>query len=255
MSSFAPLDYMAFAIDIAREAGAATLPYFRSGVDVERKPDDSPVTRADREAERLLRDRISARFPDHGILGEELGESSSAGRHRWILDPIDGTQSFIRGVPLYGVLVGFEVDSRMTVGVAYFPALDEMVNAAVGEGCWWNGDRARVSSTACLAQATVAYTNAADLDRLRGPAWRRLQDATRIQRGWGDCYGHCLVATGRADVALDPIMNVWDCAALLPILTEAGGTFTDWSGRPGIDGGHAISTNGHLLKDVLKTID
>lgn len=254
MPDLTPRTYLEFARAIAREAGAATLIYFQSGVEVERKHDDSPVTRADREAERLLRDRIAQRFPDHGILGEELGESSPTRRHQWILDPIDGTQSFIRGVPLYGVLVGLEIDGRMTVGVAYFPALDDMVSAAVGEGCWRNGERTTVSTTTRLDLATVAYTDVADLDRLRGPAWRRLQAATRVQRGWGDCYGHCLVATGRADVALDPIMHVWDCAALVPILSEAGGTFTDWSGRPGIDGGHAISTNGHLLDAVLATV-
>ena len=246
--------YLDFATEIARAAGALTLSYFQAGVEVERKGDDSPVTRADREAERLLRDRIATRFPEHAILGEELGASEHAARHRWILDPIDGTESFIRGVPLYGVLVGLEIDRAMAVGVAYFPALDDLVCAAAGEGCWWNGRPARVSTVDRLDESTVVYTSATDLTRLRGEAWARLEAATRTQRGWGDCYGHCLVATGRAEIALDPIMSIWDCAALMPIVLEAGGTFTDWGGVARIDGGHAISTNGRLSRAVMDVL-
>ena len=248
-------DYLQFAVAIAREAGTVTRRYFQTDLRVERKADQSPVTVADREAERLLRDRIAARFPDHAMVGEELGSSAAPASHRWILDPIDGTQSFIQGVPLYGVLVGLEIEGAMRVGVAYFPALDDLVAAAAGEGCWWNDRRARVSTVRRLEDATLVYTALDDLRRYRDASWQRLQAATRTQRGWGDCYGHCLVATGRAEIAVDPIMNIWDCAALLPILEEAGGTFTDWQGQPGVDHGHAISTNGALLEDVLRVIE
>ena len=246
-------DLLDFAVDAARQAGEVALSLFQSGVGVEWKSDGSPVTVADRAAEELLRQLIERRFPDHAVFGEELGETSRDSTHRWIIDPIDGTQSFIRGVPLFGVLVGLEISGEMAVGVARFPALDETVSAATGRGCSWNSRPARVSRVSRLADAAVTCTSAAHLGRVRPKAWARLQEATRLQRGWGDCYGHCLVATGRADIMLDPVLSPWDCAALLPILREAGGTFTDWTGQPTIDGGNGISTNG-LLFDAVMTI-
>jgi histidinol-phosphatase len=243
--------YLEFAMDAAWAAGQSTLAYFQTGIDVERKTDDSPVTAADREAERLLRARITSHFPDHAILGEEFGSEGGSARFRWIIDPIDGTQSFICGVPLYGVLVGLEVDAVASVGVAYFPALGDVVAAATGHGCFWNGRRAHVSGTRALEDAAVGYSDTRMLEHRLGRGWRELQRLTRVQRGWGDCYGHCLVATGRLDVMLDPVMNPWDCAALIPILQEAGGRFTDWTGRARSDGGDAFSTNGHLHEQVL----
>ena len=247
-------DLLDFAIDAAWQAGRVTLSSFQTGVRVEWKSDRSPVTVADRTAEQLLRRLIERRFPDHAVFGEEFGETDRDSTHRWIIDPIDGTQSFIRGVPLYGVLVGLEIAGDMVLGVACFPALNEMVAAAAGHGCSWNGRPARVSNATRLADAVVSFTSAARLVRLRPAAWARLQQATRIQRGWGDCYGHCLVATGRADIMLDPILSPWDCAALLPILREAGGTFTDWTGRPTIGGGNGISTNGALFDQVMTIV-
>ena len=133
-------------------------------------------------------------------------------------------------------------------------ALDELVAAATGQGCSWNGRPARVSTVSRLADAALSFTSAANLDRLQPRAWAHLQQTTRVQRGWGDCYGHCLVATGRADIMLDPILSPWDCAALLPILREAGGTFTDWTGLPAIDGGNGISTNGLLFDQVMASV-
>lgn len=246
--------FLEFATEAAWQAGRLTLPYFQTGVDVERKTDGSAVTAADRAAEAHLRRLLEARFPDHDIVGEEMGASSRDSTHRWYIDPIDGTQSFVLGVPLYGVLLGLQVAGEMIVGVAVFPALGEVLAAASGHGCWWNGRPARVSDVARLAEASLSYTDCADLQRHRAGVWQRLQAATSTQRGWGDCYGHCLVATGRIDVMLDPIMNPWDCAALVPILREAGGTFTDWNGTPTIDGGDAISTNGALFDEVMEIV-
>lgn len=247
-------DLLDFAIDAASQAGRVTLASFQTGVAVERKADASPVTVADRAAERLLRQLIERRFPDHAIFGEEFGEADRDSTHRWIIDPIDGTQSFIRGVPLYGVLVGLEIAGDMVVGVANFPALSEMVAAATGHGCTWNGRPAHVSTTDQLADAAVSFTSSSNLSRLRPSVWERLQRETRIQRGWGDCYGHCLVATGRTDIMLDPVLSPWDCAALLPILREAGGTFTDWAGNATIDGGNGISTNSALFDQVMTIV-
>jgi myo-inositol-1(or 4)-monophosphatase len=244
-----------FAIDVATQAGQQALGYYRSGVTVEWKPDQSPVTAADRACEELLRRSIEHHFPDHAIVGEELGETDRDSRHRWFIDPIDGTQSFIRGVPLWGVLLGLEIDADMVVGVVNLPALGEIVTAATGLGCSRNGRPTRVSAVGRLDQALVAFTDPRALASRRPDAWARLQARTRLQRGWGDCYAHCLVATGRAEVALDPIVSAWDCAPLLPILREAGGTFTDWDGRVTIDGGSAISTNGGLFEEVMRVIN
>jgi histidinol-phosphatase len=241
-------------MDAAWQAGRLVLGYFQRAVAVDRKADESPVTVADREGERLLRHLIEARFPDHAIVGEELGESKPGADHRWILDPIDGTQSFIRGVPLFGVLVGLEIAGEMAVGVAHYPALGEMVAAAKGHGCRWNGRPAHVSTTERLADAVLLCTDTAEMRRHAPAAWSRLESAARLQRGWSDCYGYALVATGRADLMLDPVMKPWDCAALLPILEEAGGSFTDWSGRPTIDGGNGLATNGRLLDETLQLL-
>jgi histidinol-phosphatase len=244
-------DYLEFAVDAAWAAGRRTLAWFQTEVPVERKADQSPVTAADRDAERALRALIDARFPDHGIVGEELGAVREDASHRWVLDPIDGTQSFVRGVPIYGVLVALEIRAVPVVGVCHFPALGETVAAGDGLGCWWNGRRARTSSITRLDEALVAYTEGRGLRARLGEAWDRLERHTRVQRGWGDCYGHCLVATGRAEVMLDARMSPWDCAALIPVLREAGGTFTDWTGISRTDGGDAFSTNGPLFDDVL----
>jgi fructose-1,6-bisphosphatase/inositol monophosphatase family enzyme len=156
-------------------------------------------------------------------------------------------------VPLFGTLVGVEVDGEPMVGVIYLPALDETIAAARGEGCTWNGRPCRVSAVARLDEALVVVTDERAA-RARSQAWARLAAATRMQRTWGDCYGYALVATGRAEVALDPVMNVWDCAALLPILEEAGGRFTDWRGRRTIRGGEAVGTNGALHAAVLDVL-
>jgi histidinol phosphatase-like enzyme (inositol monophosphatase family) len=240
------LPFLEFAVDSAWAAGRITLAHFQAGVAVERKADDTPVTVADRGAERALRDRIASRYPDHAILGEEYGAAGAHERYRWVIDPIDGTKSFVSGVPFFGVLVGLEVDGVPTVGVCHFPALGETLAAAAGLGCWWNGRRARVSGVERLEDAALGYSDSRDLADRMGADWPALAHAVRIVRGWGDCYGHCLVATGRLDVMLDAAMNPWDCCALVPILREAGGAFTDWTGVARIDGGDAYSTNGRL---------
>jgi histidinol-phosphatase len=160
----------------------------------------------------------------------------------------------VRGVPFYGVLMALEINGAAVVGVSYFPALDEMIAAANGLGCSWNGRRARVSAVSTLADACVVYTDGRGVRERLGTDWDALQDATALQRGWGDCYGHCLVATGRADIMLDPRMNPWDCAALIPIVQEAGGRFTDWKGSVTVDGADAVSTNGALHGEILSRL-
>ncbi|MCA1602078.1 MAG: histidinol phosphate phosphatase, partial [Acidobacteria bacterium] len=206
-------------------------------------------------AERFLRSKIEAAFPDDAILGEEDGEKAGSSNRRWIIDPIDGTYSFVHGVPLYAVLIGLEIDGESLVGVVNLPALKEIVYAARGLGCFWNGEPARVSSTNSLQEALLLATDFTDCRQYGfAAAAEALQGKVHARRTWGDAYGHVLVATGRAEIMLDPVMNIWDCAALLPILEEAGGTFTDWNGARTINGGNAISTNGRLFRDVMSIV-
>jgi histidinol-phosphatase len=246
------------AVEAALEAGRITLEYFRrEDLKVERKDDDSPVTVADRAAEEHLRRRIEAAFPADAILGEELPEKAGTSGYRWILDPIDGTKSFIHGVPLYGTLVGVEHEGQSVLGVILIPALDEYVYAATGRGAWYvRGDatpqRAQVSSCARLNEGLFVTSEVICFDEVeRTHAYKQLEATARLARTWGDCYGYLLVATGRAELMIDPYMNVWDAAALLPIIQEAGGSFTDWQGRATIHSGEGIATNGHILEEVL----
>jgi histidinol phosphatase-like enzyme (inositol monophosphatase family) len=244
-----------FAVRLAREAGDITYRHFNGSFVVDRKSDRSFVTTADREAERNLRANIEQAFPDDGILGEEEGEKIGTTGRRWILDPVDGTYSFVHGVPLYGVLIGLEIAERAELGVVNLPAVEEIVYAARGLGCFWNGKQARVSDTGSLADALLLATDFGTCEQHGfGPAAAALSRQVDARRTWGDAYGHTLVATGRADIMLDPVMNVWDCAALAPIVEEAGGTFTNWRGERTIHGGNAISTNGILFDAVMQTI-
>jgi histidinol phosphatase-like enzyme (inositol monophosphatase family) len=249
-------EWLDFAVGAAWQAGKITLEYFQSGTVVERKADASPVTLADRRAEEKLRECIQQAFPTHGILGEEYGETPGSSTYRWILDPLDGTRSFVQGVPLYGVMVGLEHAGQAILGVVHFPVLGDTIYAAKGEGCYWNGRRVHVSTIASLEEAVVLATDVRTLYKQgRGAVFETLQARTRLQRTWGDCYGHILVATGRAEIMLDPILNIWDCAALQPILEEAGGTFTDWAGIATHTGGNGFSTNGHLFPSVMEIIE
>ncbi|HEU5209326.1 MAG TPA: histidinol-phosphatase [Longimicrobiales bacterium] len=244
-------DLLDFAVEVAWRAGRVTLAGYQTGIAAETKADDSPVTRADRDAERLARELIASRFPHDGIVGEEEGETRPGADRRWILDPIDGTRSYIRGVPLYGVLLALEEEGEAVLGVIHFPALDETVYAARGLGCWWNGRRALVSDTHTLEQAFVLTTDAENVyDANRGAGWDALRARVGGWRTWGDCYGYALVATGRADAMLDPMLSIWDAAALVPVVEEAGGVFTDWDGRPGHTGSSAIATNAALARDI-----
>jgi histidinol phosphatase-like enzyme (inositol monophosphatase family) len=228
---------------------------------VRAKADRSPVTEADIATETILRETLLGGFPDDAFLGEETGSTGGTSGHEWVVDPIDGTKSFIRGVPLWATLVACRREGRGVVGVIAIPALDELVYAAAGGGAWHvrrGGEprRARVSARPTLAESlccTSDFTSFGDrADAAAGEAARRrLEDAGGIMRTWGDGYGYLLVATGRADVMIDPLMNAWDAAAVETVITEAGGRFTDWRGRPRIDAGDGLATNGRTHDAVL----
>lgn len=235
--------------ELATRTGEIALRGYRTGIAVDLKGDQSPVTEADRSAERFAREWIEARFPDHGVIGEEFGESKPGARYRWCVDPIDGTRTFVAGVPLWGTLVALCDGKRVLAGAAAYPAAGELLAAAIGEGCWANGVRCSVSATTDLARATVLTTD----ERFtptpsRRDGWRRLAAAASTARTWGDCYGYLLVATGRADVMVDGIMQAWDVAPLVPIITEAGGVIVDYNGRDAAFGDGSIATNTALAR-------
>jgi myo-inositol-1(or 4)-monophosphatase len=242
-----------FAVETAFQAGQLTLRYFQTGVQTDFKADDSPVTLADKQAEELIRSRIEKSYPDHGILGEEFGNSNEGATYRWIVDPIDGTKSFMRGVPLYGVLLGLERNGSIVLGVSYFPGIGDMVYASSGQGCYWNGRRAFVSEIKTLDRAIVSFTDFANFEKYqRSQEWQKLAKASYYRVGWSDAYGHMLVATGRCDIMLDPVMNPWDGGPFPVILREAGGYFGDWQGLETIYAQEALSTTQALLPSVLE---
>lgn len=245
------------ALEACWRAGKITLEYFQTGVAVELKSDHTPVTIADRRAEEEIRRWLTRSFPDDAVVGEEGGNTTPTRNSdaTWYIDPIDGTKAFICGVPFYGALLACEMQGRVVLGVAHFPALAETVWAVQNAGCYWNGRRARVSAVTKLEEAVLLTTDFYRMEMTGyGEALEQLCRSTKLQRTWGDAYGHILVATGRAEIMLDPRMAVWDNGPLLPILEEAGGRFTDWQGNATIHGGNAFSTNGHLHETVKQML-
>lgn len=237
---------------IARSGGDSTLDYFKRNFRLEYKEDDSPVTDADREAEAIIRDQIQQRFPDHGIIGEEYGSEGDKREVVWVVDPIDGTQSFIHGIPFYTTLIGVLIGGEPQVGVIYAPALGEMAVAAVGSGALLNGSACRVRDCNDLARATFLTTDRMNIRKHGFDApYEELLRRTRIHRTWGDAYGHLMVAAGRADLMFDPVLSIWDAAALLPVVTEAGGRFSDVRGASSIRSGNALSSTGGIHREVI----
>jgi histidinol-phosphatase len=247
---------LAFALTLADLADELTMRRFRAGdLRVETKPDMTPVSEADRAVERALRDRIAAARPGHGVVGEELGDDAGAAAARWILDPIDGTKNYVRGIPVFATLVALERDGGLALGVASAPALRRRWWAARGHGAFADGRPIRVSRVSDLADAHVCHASLGSW-RKHGLQDRFLELAWRCgrTRGFGDFWSHVLVAEGAADVALEPEVDLWDLAALQVIVEEAGGRFTDLRGAARPDGGSAVSSNGLLHPSVLAAL-
>ncbi|MEX2442247.1 MAG: inositol monophosphatase family protein [Alkalispirochaeta sp.] len=246
-------EYLDAAREFARAGGRLSLDWFRRhNLEVERKADESPVTVADREVETSLREAILRRFPDHTVVGEEYGGSLGSAEYEWIVDPIDGTKSFIRGVPLYTTLVALVVRGIPQVGVIYCPPTGEMAAAAVGLGAWDEyGRRLHVSNTRSLRDAWFLTTDPADLLK-RHPHWgAAVMRSAAAVRTWADAYGYLLVARGDADAIADPIMSPWDIAPLGVIVREAGGVFTDIHGAELAIGTSAIASASRELHTEL----
>jgi histidinol phosphatase-like enzyme (inositol monophosphatase family) len=241
-----------FAAELAVSAGRLTLGYFQNDIAAEWKDDGTPVTIADREAERLIRDRIAEAYPRHGVLGEEWGDDRPEASHRWIVDPIDGTRAFIRGVPLYAVLVACERDGEVVAGAIGLPGLGELVLAGRGLGCAWNGRRVRVSTVSRLPEAYLLSSSfKPHADTREQAIIDRLVQSTGQARTWGDGFGYAMVATGRAEVMFDLGAKVWDLAAPQICVEEAGGRFTDLDGVATAWTGDAIATNGLIHDEIL----
>jgi histidinol-phosphatase len=252
-------EWLAFALAACDEADAIALRHFRREMNITTKPDRSFVTDADQAIERLIRERVSRQFPDHGLVGEEYGEEGAGSAARWYIDPIDGTHNFIRGVPLFGTLLALEVDGELQVGVMSAPALRERWYASRGGGAWAVGAagtegarRIRVPGIAELGDAQILYGSGHDVEQSgRAPGFRALLGAVWRERGFGDFWGYALVAEGAAEAMIEVDVRTWDLAAPLVVLEEAGGRVTDLLGVRRIDGLEVVASNGLLHDEVL----
>jgi histidinol-phosphatase len=243
---------LAFALRLAEEAAGVIRKHFRTGIQVETKRDNTPVTAADRDAEEALRRLMRQHTPDYGVIGEEFGRETGSSNREWVIDPIDGTKAFIHGVPLFGTLLALLENGRAIVGVIQLPALGHVLYATVGGGAFVDGKPARVSGIESLPEALLLDGSISTMERLgHGPAWSDLRNQAKLHRGWGDCYGHFLVATGGAEVMADPVVEIWDIAPMQVILPEAGGRFSAFSGEDSITERTGLSTNGKLHPTLL----
>jgi len=242
---------LAAAIAAAKTAGEIAMKYYRAGVEVTIKPDATPVTQADREAEQAITAILRRAFPDYGFLGEEFGELGPT-ETRWIIDPIDGTKNFVRHIPIWAVLIALEEKGEVTTGVVLNPVTGELFWARKGDGAFANGERIRVSACDRMKDATVLHADLRDLRET--PHWDgflRLSDAGYRTRGFGDYYGYGLVAQGRAEVYVEVDLKPWDVAPVKILVEEAGGRLTDFAGRPTIYAGTVLATNGRLHAEAL----
>ena len=240
------------ALEMAEAADEITMKHFRMAtLEVRTKSDRTPVSEADEAVERMIRDRLGRERPDDGIVGEEFGASGSTSR-RWIVDPIDATKNYIRGIPVFATLIALEENGQVVAGVVSAPALGRRWSASKGSGAFCNGIAIRVSDTASLTDAAIAYDNAADFDPFgTTDNFMRLVRACGRGRGFGDFWIHMLVAEGAVEIAIEPQVAPWDMAAIQVIVEEAGGVFSDLQGNRRYDGGSGISTNGALHETAL----
>ncbi|HET6575820.1 MAG TPA: inositol monophosphatase family protein [Fimbriiglobus sp.] len=240
------------AIDAARQAGDLAHTYFEGAFEVEWKADQSPVTVADRRAEELVRALVARHFPADGFLGEEFGDQPGASGYRWVIDPVDGTKSFVRGIPLWGTLVGLEYRGETIAGVCYAPGLHLLWRALRGDGAYRGDRRIRVSDVAELSRSLLCYSSVSWFRAGgREAAFLELAARTERQRGYGDWYGFVLVAQGSAEVMVDAGLHRWDAAAPMALVEEAGGRFTDWTGRSTVEAADVLASNGKVHAETL----
>jgi histidinol-phosphatase len=244
------------AISTAEKAGQLALRHFDTGIDVEWKIDNSPVTLADRAAENLIRESLLGSFPNDGFLGEEFGDHPGTSGYRWIVDPIDGTRNFVRSIPLWGTLIGLTYRGTTIAGVVVIPPLGQTYRAMRGGGAYRGERRLRVSQVRSLTEATIFYTSLSWFQRAqRMQPFLKLSSCTQTQRGYGDFYGHMLVAQGSGELMVEAGVHIWDVAAIQPIVEEAGGRFTDWDGNVTIERPDVVISNGVLHDEALRVLN
>lgn len=240
---------------LAIESGNVIKNYWRTKINVENKLDNSPVTFADKKAEELMRELIIKEFPDHGIIGEEFGEHNSSSQYKWILDPIDGTKSFICGTVTFGTLIALTKNDNPIIGVINQPILNEFL---IGDNqtTFLNDNKVHVSNINNIEEAVLLTTDYLNIIKYQNKSgFDSLMNKTKLFRMWGDCYGYYLVATGFAEIMIDPIMNIWDSMALIPIIKGAGGKITDYFGNDPSNGNSIVATNGKFHNEIIKILN
>jgi len=247
-------------------AKTEVLKHYGKKINIDWKPDLTPVTIADKNTEQAVRDFFAKETPDFGFIGEEFGRTNTSAEYQWILDPIDGTKSFVRGVPLFGSILALYHRDQPVLGVIGLPALGSVLHASLGGGAWVDGNAAHVSSVTQMKDATVLSGTVNTMEaRGYGEGFAKLRQSAQLYRGWGDCYGYYLVACGRAEIMVDPVVSVWDIAAMPIIFSEAGGSFSEISGNTrfldsegkvlaGSDGFTSVASNKHLHVYALATL-
>jgi histidinol-phosphatase len=249
-------ELLSFALELADAADRVSLSHFGRDLKIVAKPDRSFVTQADTEVERQLRERIEASYPSHGILGEELGRQIGDGETRWIIDPIDSTHNFMRGIPVFATLIALERSGQVLLGIISAPAMHQRWHAMRGRGAWSGNRRLHVSAVSSLSESQIFY---ASRSAFTATGWQAgfdaVIDGVWRERGFGDFWGYSLVAQGAGEAMLEPEVKPWDLAAPLVVVEEAGGRFTDMNGRPGYDGGNAIASNGVLHQAILERLN
>lgn len=239
---------------LADESGKIIKHYWRTEISIENKLDSSPVTIADKKAEEFMREMIMKKFPNHGILGEEFGEHNPNAGYKWVLDPIDGTKSFICGTVTFGTLIALTKNGKPILGVINQPILNEFL---IGDNykTELNGKRVHVRECNNLSDAVLLTTDQLNIEKFRNiKNFDNLVHKVKLYRQWGDCYGYYLVATGYADIMIDPIMNVWDLMALIPIIRGAGGMITDYHGNDPLKGNSIVATGGKIHNEVIELL-
>lgn len=240
------------ASEIVERGSRVALSYFRQPLLIETKADHSPVTVADKKTEEFIRSELTRAFPDHGIVGEEFGEESSDRRFVWTIDPIDGTRSFVRGIPLFGTLVALLEHAEPVLGIAVLPALDETYVSAKGLGAFCDGVPLQVSATASLEGSFVCC---GDSNAFEAAGKRAYQEAlfrqSQLVRGYSDCFGHICVLRGAVDAMVDPVVSLWDIAPLVSLVTEAGGTYFGFDGTSSLSNSSFITCNPALKPALL----
>lgn len=254
-----PHSDFAFAQSLADAADQISMRWFRSvDLPVVAKPDDTPVSIADRQVEERLRTMIAAERTDNGVVGEEFGVTDSTAGTRWVIDPIDGTKNYVRGVPVWATLIALEVEGVFELGIVSAPALGFRWWGVHGAGAWRNGEPIQVSQVSSIDEAFLSsdsYTTFATHDPPRSVAWDALVARCGRTRGYGDFWSHMLVAEGAIDIAVEPSVTLWDLAASYVIVEAAGGRFTNVAGEPGPGGGSVIATNGVLHDAVVAALN